>query len=152
MGDPTHSYARRHKSLLAYFGRRGSDAEDLAQDTWVRFLAYGRARSVDEPDALLKVMARRVLIDHLRHRRPVPAAAEGSDPLLPDFSSAAVNRVALAGAIRKLSPDDQRLLRWRFQDGQPLDRIAARLGITSPACRQRLVRALRRLRELLDEV
>lgn len=151
MGDRTTGFGRRHKGLLAYFGRRGSDAEDLAQDTWVRFLAYGRTRAVDEPEALLRVMARRVLIDHLRRWRPIPMAAEGGDGLLPDFSGEAVNRLALAAAIHKLPPDDQRLLRWRFQDDLPLDGIASRLAITPAACRQRLVRSLRRLRQLLDE-
>ncbi len=153
---PLEDWGRR---LTAYFHARGrgADADDLAQETWARYLAYEQKRPVREPGALLTVIARRVWIDHVRRdRRRGWAMSSGSgdeDPAdaTSDFVTPTVSRLDLLAALRQLSPEDQQLIRWRFSDGQSLDHIAHRLRITPAACRQRMVRALRRVRQLVDE-
>ncbi len=61
----------------------------------------------------------------------------------------------LYAVVEKLMDDlpeyDQELLRLRFTEQLPLKEIAAKLGASEPAIRMRQLRALRRLRELLDE-
>jgi len=155
MGDGDDRWQRRHRSLLGFFRRVGSveDGEDLAQDTWVRYWRHAARASVAEPDALLRVMARRVWIDYLRgRRRSQPSSEQPSDGLPgPDFSDGFASRLDLLAALKQLPREDRQLIRWRFEEGQRLDHIAQRLHITPAACRQRLVRALRRLRQIMDE-
>lgn len=161
MGDSTHppegqaSLERLGGRLAAFFRARGSsaDADDLTQETWERYLTYQRRRPVREPGALLSVIARRVWIDHVRRdrRRGWVMSAIDEAGSAPDFAGPTVSRLDLLAALRQLSPEDQQLIRWRFQDGQSLDHISHRLHITPAACRQRMVRALRRVRRLVDE-
>ncbi len=165
MGDSVHppnghaSLEDWGRRLAAYFRARGSatDADDLAQDTWVRYLTYEQERPVRESGALLSVIARRVWIDHVRRDRRrglVMSSVNGDEDradAASDFVAPTVSRLDLLAALRQLSLEDQKLIRWRFSDGQSLDYIAQRLQITPAACRQRMVRALRRVRQLVDE-
>ena len=165
MGDSVHPpeghawLEQQRRRLVGFFQARGSsaDADDLAQETWERYLAYEQRRAVREPGALLSVIARRVWVDHVRRDRRrgfVMSSANGDQDQADsasDFVGPTVSRLDLLAALRQLSPEDQKLIRWRFQDGQSLDHIAQRLQITPAACRQRMVRALRRLRQLVDE-
>ncbi len=165
MGDTAHppegqaSLEHWGRRLAAYFRARGSsaDADDLTQETWERYLTYGQKHPVREPGALLSVIARRVWVDHVRRdrrRRWVMSSARGDEDQADsgsDFVGPTVSRLDLLAALRQLSPEDQQLIRWRFSDGQSLEHIARRLKITPLACRQRMVRALRRVRRLVDE-
>ncbi len=165
MGDSAHPPERQAslehwgRRLAAYFRARGSSAEadDLTQETWERYLTYEKKHAVREPGALLSVMARRVWIDHMRRDRRrgrVMSSVTGDEDQADsgsDFVGPTVSRLDLLAALRQLSLEDQKLIRWRFSDGQSLDHIARRLEITPLACRQRMVRALRRVRRLVDE-
>jgi RNA polymerase sigma-70 factor, ECF subfamily len=53
--------------------------------------------------------------------------------------------------MHELPEGDQELLRLRFAEQLPLKEIATQLGVSEPAVRMRQLRALRRLRELLNE-
>jgi len=53
--------------------------------------------------------------------------------------------------LQELPDCDQELLRLRFAEQLPIKEIAKQLGVSEPAIRMRQLRALRRLRELLDE-
>ncbi len=153
--EPPADLEQHQGRLEAFFRRQGlSAAEDLVQDTWERYLAYRQKAAVREPGALLSVMARRVWVDHVRYgvrHRHWAMASEDDGGSRPDFAGSTVARLDLMAALRQLSPEDRQLIRWRFQDSQSLDHIAGRLHITPAACRQRMVRALRRLRQLVDE-
>lgn len=156
--EPPAELEQQQGRLAAFFRRLGSstsdDVGDLVQDTWERYLGYRQREVVREPGALLAVIARRVWVDHVRHgvrQRHWAMTSDDDGESHPDFSGSTVARLDLVAALRQLSPEDRQLIRWRFQDGQSLDHIAGRLHITPAACRQRMVRALRRVRQLVDE-
>ena len=63
----------------------------------------------------------------------------------------AARRVALTGCLNELRPPDRYIIVEHDIKGRPLKQIAAELGIAEVAARVRHHRALRRLRECLDE-
>lgn len=52
---------------------------------------------------------------------------------------------------KQLSEQDQKILRWRFEQNMGYDEIADRLGISASGCRSRVFRAVTRCRELLEQ-
>ena len=74
--DPLDALYRDHHGWLQGWLRRktgcGTDAADLAQDTFLRILAAPRnieqAAALREPRSFLATIARRVMIDHFRRR------------------------------------------------------------------------------------
>ena len=103
-------------------------------------------------------IARSRAIDELRRRVPEPkdpseygplGLAEDADPeLSPD---ALVERWRVAHLLSRLRADEAELLRMRFYDGLSQSAIAQRTGIPLGTVKMRMVGALRRLRDMIDE-
>lgn len=68
--DPFASlYQTHHRWLRAWLQRKlgsASDAEDLAQDTFMRVLLGGHATAIREPRSFLCTVAQRVMVDFFR--------------------------------------------------------------------------------------
>ena len=52
---------------------------------------------------------------------------------------------------KKLSEEDSRILIWRFEQRMDYRQMADRLGISEPACRSRVSRAVKRCKKLLNK-
>lgn len=50
-----------------------------------------------------------------------------------------------------LSPKDREVLLWRYEQGLDYRDMAGRLGISESGCRDRVARAVKRLKKLLEE-
>ncbi len=68
----------------------------------------------------------------------------------PDLANSVVDRDALEGAFRSLSPEQRAVVVLHHHLGYPLTEIAAILGIPVGTARSRLHYAVRRLRTVLD--
>ena len=151
-----------HRRMLLALGYRmlGSraEAEELVQDTWLRWRGAD-ARALRSPRAWLITAATRLAIDRLRHARrerqhydgpwlPEPWAHEGSaDPadaaaeLLDDVS------MALLRMLERLTPGERAALLLHDVFDCSHAEVAAVLGRSPATCRQLLHRARQRARQ-----
>jgi RNA polymerase sigma-70 factor (ECF subfamily) len=149
--------------LTGVLGDRAT-AEDVLQVTltevWQRGPAYDPARA----SLLTWVMliARSRALDQLRRRVPEPHDPETATMLLDrdrdrDASGGAsevdalLDRWQVAALLTQLPVAEAELLRLRFYRGLTQREIAARTGLPLGTVKMRMVQALARLRELLDE-
>lgn len=120
--------------LLGFLQRRApADAEELAQETWVRLTAA--APDTDERGfrAYAFTVARRLLID--RHRRavrrgpmvPLQGGLAGSAD--PHSDAVAAQTLAVIEAtLRGMKPEVSQVFRWRTTTGLSFKEIAAKQG------------------------
>ena len=121
---------------------------------------WQRAPSYDPERASIltwiMTIARSRAIDELRRRRPEPHdptgrfdIAEDADPeRSPD---ALVERWRIAHLLSRLRPEEAELLRMRFYEELSQSEIADRTEIPLGTVKMRMVGALRRLRDLIEQ-
>jgi RNA polymerase sigma-70 factor, ECF subfamily len=150
---------REHDALLRGLARRlcgnPADADDLVHDAYERALR-GWGRYVDQGNlrSWLAAIIHNVFIDRCRKAKRTPRseriehvevpAAEPSPPQ----RWAQVSCAAVAEALGELGPDFRRVYDLHAA-GRSYDEIAAELGIARATVGTRLIRARRKLKELL---
>jgi RNA polymerase sigma-70 factor (ECF subfamily) len=145
--------------LINVLGDRGA-AEDVHQQVFLE--VWQRASSYDPERAniltWIMLIARSRAIDELRRRVPEPqdpgehgplGLAEDNDP--ESSPDALVERWRLAHLLSRLRPEEGELLRMRFYEGMSQSEIAARTEVPLGTVKMRMVGALRRLRDLIEE-
>ena len=143
---PFWSLVEAHGDELLVHARRiagDANGEDVLQDALLRALrAYPRLRHAEHLRAWLYRVTTTTALDHIRARRrevlteEPPAAVSEPEHYDDAFES-------MIGAL----PDgSQAALRLRFVEDLDYDRIAARLGCSVVAARQRVSTAIRTLR------
>ena len=145
--------------LVNLLGDRGA-AEDVHQqvflEVWQRAPSYDPGRG--SILTWIMTITRSRAVDELRRRVPEPrdpmaspalALAEDSDPeRSPD---ALLERWRVAHLLSRLRAEEADLLRMRFFDGLSQSEIAERTGIPIGTVKMRMVTALERLRDLVEE-
>ena len=125
------------------------DAEDVLQAVFLK--AVAKTSDLREPArarAWLLQVARRQCVDFHRRRKAVePLVQEPSTP--PAGDNAACER--LHAAIQKLPQNYREAIVLYYLDDRNCSGVAASLGTTEEAVRQRLVRGRAMLHELLEE-
>lgn len=162
----THSFAARtleryQCNVRSYFERRlhrsPHDADDLAQEVCVRFLAMGEGGNPDRPLHYLYGIARHVLADFLtnrgRERRNLLSCLGSVDSLMHGTSMASsdpADSVAIQQevtiALRQLSVSHQDVLFAHEHDGYSYAEVAVRLGFTKQTVEKYLSQAKAQLR------
>ena len=124
------------------------EAEDLVQETLAKVYVRWRRRfggQIDNPAAYAQTVLVRAWIDTQRRRgsreRPVEAVPDEGV-----HDADAELRLALRNALDALEPLDRAVLVRRYLDDAPVADVAAELGISSGAVRNRSMRALERVR------
>ena len=148
--------AQRPRLIRLAYRMLGSvaEAEDVAQDAWLRWQDADRAAIVD-PAAWLVRVATRLALDRLRADKARRAAYRGPwlpEPLIEDIAEDPVERaeevsVAFLLALERLSPLERAvfLLHDVFETDYP--DVAETLQRSETACRQLAVRARQHLRQ-----
>jgi RNA polymerase sigma factor (sigma-70 family) len=151
-------YARLVRSIAAEFRLQESDAADVAQNTWLRLLAYGG--TIRDPEKLgswLATTARREASALLRRSRPEVAsesAGDGvaaGDPSPEDVVVAAETAAAVRRAAGALN-DRQRLLVNALFYQSPVisyDEVSRRTGLPVGSIGPTRIRTLKRLHRTL---
>ncbi|NLT07757.1 MAG: sigma-70 family RNA polymerase sigma factor [Solirubrobacterales bacterium] len=133
-------------------------AEDVHQQVFLE--VWQRAPDYDPDRATLltwiMTIARSRAVDELRRRVPEPRdpgdghelAADPDPELSPD---ALIERWRVAHLLSRLRPEESELLRLRFYEGLSQSEIAERTGVPLGTVKMRMVSALRRLRELIED-
>ena len=156
--DAFEALVRRHqRPLMNFFARLGatSDAEDLAQETFLRLYRYrSRYRASAKFTTYLYLLARQVRIDFLRkvarrdalHEKVQQEAPQHEDP----SAVAQGARLDAAAALDLLSEPMREVVVLSILQGLPHADISEILGIPVGTVKSRLFIALHRLRDLLD--
>lgn len=146
--------------LLAYLSSIIGDrveAEDVLEQALVEI--WRRAPGYDPQRGSLRtwllMICRARAIDQLRRHAPEPhdpaslsllGLGDGGEDV-----EAMLERWRIADMLRRLPLSDAQLLRCRFDEGLSQQQISARLGIPLETVKTSMVRALARLRELIEQ-
>ncbi|KRB80659.1 hypothetical protein ASE00_16610 [Sphingomonas sp. Root710] len=160
---------RDHETRLLRFLRlrlgSDSEAQDAAQETFVRLWAHGARLSADNIPALLFVTARNVANDRLRKVRSARRAgfensgndedgdAVHDDQAGPDRILAAKSDLALVVRILEELPQKCRFafIRYRFDD-RDYDEIAEEMGVSQSMVRKYVLKAVSHCAARFDEL
>jgi RNA polymerase sigma factor (sigma-70 family) len=131
-------------------------AEDVVQETMVR--AWREAGRLDLSGRSLMpwlaTVARRIVISEHRRKQVRPTESrEGAVADMPvdDDSTATILRVAVADAMRELSPSHREILNQTILRDRTVNQAAATLGIPVGTAKSRVYYALRALQVVLAE-
>lgn len=149
-------YARSYRrlvGLLTSIGGSRCDAEEVAQDAFVKLLPrWSKVRTYDDPEAWVRSVAVRMLIG--RHRRATVATLGlgrlRARPPQPEPSLSA-EALVVASALRTLPLPWRAVLVLHHVMDLPLDQVAAELQIPEGTVKSRLSRARAALAPLLSE-
>ena len=150
-------YHAQHAFLLALARRlvsSESGAEDLVQDTWLRYLRKPPSPGQPVRPWLARVLRNR-FFETLRSRRASTTSepefgthAPGPTPM--ELAGRQEFQQALLDAVRSLREPYRSVIRLRFREGLSARAIADRKGASIETIRSQLKRGLRMLREKLD--
>ena len=156
MPDP-ELFVREHQTslwrYLRLLGAGAADAEDLLQETLLRFLR--RTEPHPAAAAALRTIARGLWIDRTRWLRR-SRAVQWADELDRTLRSPTADRdhelwlEALAECRGKLAERSRRALELAYRDGLARDRIAAALGLAPNTIRNLLAAARDALRQCIE--
>lgn len=150
---------RNHAQLVAFLARRvGADAEELAQETWLR-VARAMPDCSDEASfrGYTYTVARRLVVDHYRGRAvrgvlvPLEGGAEaaaGGDPH-GAFSAGQMLGVVEA-ALAGMKPELAEVFRWRTTSDLSFKDIAARQQVSLNTALGRHHQATQTIRRALE--
>jgi len=151
------AYRRHSGQIFRYLLRRtGSrdEAEDLTQRVFADAAAALDTKRPDSVLAWLYAVAERRFVDEVRRRRregtrvDITPDREGPGPGLVYQRETAR---ALREEIRRLPAEQRNVVAMKLLQGRSFAEIAHAVGATEDACKMRFSRALRRLRDRLEE-
>jgi RNA polymerase sigma-70 factor (ECF subfamily) len=160
-------YRRRVQSVVGFFVRRTGcpeTAADLTSETFAQaYMSVHRYRSTGAPGyAWLLAIARHEFAHFVRSAevasrarqrlgmRPVPAGEDMGEWVMESFDACRDNS-ALRLAMDELTDGVATAVRLRVVDGLAYGDVAARLGCSEMAARQRVARGLSHLSDRLEE-
>jgi len=137
--------------LYAACGDR-SDAQDIAQEAFARaWQHWSRVAGYDDPEAWVRTVAWRLMINRWRGLRRRLAARARIGPLTEATGSPSPDRVAVIDALLRLPKPQRQVVALHYLLDMPVNEIAATTGTPAGTVKARLSRARTALARLLDE-
>jgi RNA polymerase sigma-70 factor (ECF subfamily) len=152
-------YSRSARSLWAYLARVSADpalADDLMQESFVRFLCAGRPElSLAEGEVAARRYLFRIATNLLRDhwRKPVSASIEELPEeffAATDITGQSDSQAVLGPALLEMRPRDRQLLWLAHAEGYSHSEIAQITGLASASIRLLLFRARRKIARILQ--
>ncbi len=133
-------------------------AEDLVQETLAKVFARWRkpfGGRIDNPAAYAQTALTRTFLSARRRRSSgeIPHGELPDQPAAgaPDLADVTGLRLALVAALDSLKAADRTVLVLRYLEDLSVEETAQRMGTSAGAVRNRSLRALARVRPLLDD-
>jgi RNA polymerase sigma-70 factor (ECF subfamily) len=153
--------AQRPRLVRLAYRMLGSlaEAEDVAQDAWLRWRratrSEGEGATIADPAAWLVRVTTRLCLDRLRAERTAREAYRGPwlpEPLVEDMAADPLERaedvsVAFLLALQRLSPLERAVFLLHDVFDEDYAAVAAALGRSEAACRQLAARARSHVRD-----
>lgn len=129
-------------------------AEDITQETFLRFLEDHTYREMGKKMAYLYTIARNLCMDSFRKRKTVPLNEEivQNEKLVQyDTADSIVQSIDLKEALGQLAPEEEELIFLRYVNELPIQQISSILGISRFAVYRRTRECLDKLKQMLGE-
>jgi RNA polymerase sigma-70 factor (ECF subfamily) len=154
----TTLYAELYAPLFRFVFLRTKDrdlAEDITQNTFIKFLAALPTFVGSAPLPYLHTVARNAIIDHYRKKQPdyddeALWALASTAPTAEEALALGEEVAAVVSVLSQLSPAEEVVVRLKYLDGLETAEIATYLNKTEEAVRQLLSRGVRHIRSILD--
>jgi RNA polymerase sigma factor (sigma-70 family) len=154
-------YGRRLLSFFTHRLRNRADAPDLAQEVFLRLMRVEHHETIRSPEAYLFTVASHVLNQHTLRQASTPASIDISEVFAELQLTSDDDPMARADAQQRLEQLDRSLaklppkvsstlLLHRF-GGLTIEEIGRELGVSRPAAKKYLSRALKQCRDVLEE-
>ena len=138
--------------LCSMLGGDRQNAEDLAQDTFVRVYKYApRFAASGQGRAWVYRIAGRLALNHFGRNHNADAELDERIPDSRNVEDRAVNSAAVAQALAAISPEERQVVSLHAVSGLTLREIAGLLGQPLGTVKWRHAEAIRKLRAILDE-
>jgi len=152
-------YERSSRPLWAYLARVSGDralADDLMQESYVRFLGAFANRTVPDGDVAMRKYLFRIATNLLKDywRRPKASSIEDVSEeffVARDCSGQSDSASMLGPAMKTMSPRERQLLWLAHAEEYTHKEIAEVMGLASPSIRIMLFRARRKIARALRE-
>ena len=120
-------------------------AEDVTQETFLRWFASDTYRDKNQLLHYLYTVARNLCADEFRRPAALPLSED-----VPDKEADPLLSMALRAELDRLSPEDRELVLLRCVNGEPMAVLSRLYGQSRFALRRRLNSILKTLREALE--
>lgn len=139
--------------------RHRETAEDITQETFLRFFKHSEYHSAGYTSALLYRIAGNLCVDELRKKKPEVWTAEFDEEYMPELlpvsgteenEDAVLTRHVLTAAMAGLEREERELVFLRYVNEMPMSDIAKLKGMSRFAVRRRCDKALRKLRREME--
>lgn len=148
MGTNLKAVMARIRSALIRRGRSVQDAEDLAQEAWIRMAVYQTKEVVTNPDAFLMRTALNLSIDAHRASTSRGEHVDVDDTVLVDLTPGAEDQLLARERVARLSvclsrmPERSRMMFLANRvDGRSYSDIGRELGISGTAVEKHVTKA-----------
>lgn len=132
-----------------YFKVRQKEiAEDLTQETFLKYYSQKREEKNEKTLAYLYTIARHNCIDFFR-KKTVERLQE--DPICEDVFEPVVNHLVLSQALEQLEPDISEMILLRFASDFTMKEISAAFGISRFIVYRKINAGLKQLKQILQE-
>ena len=150
---------QQYDKLLRYCYMKLRDrtlAEDVTQETFIRFFESKDYHSIGKEMAYLYTIARNLCIDYFRKQKEeliedLPAKIQE----MPDSSDkveSIVDQLSIEQALDHLTDDEREAVVLRFSGELSVEDIAKSMGISRFAVRRRISSALEKLRKEMERI
>lgn len=132
--------------------RDPTEAQDITQDTFIRFMnAAETYADIERPKALLYTIAKNLCLNWINRARPksLDGLEAGYTPSVNDFSDESVQKTDLYNALSALPDDRQEILLLRYGQELKVNEIAEILGLSRFQVMYQIRGALNQLRKSL---
>ena len=154
-------YGQRLRRFFTLRLRNGADAPDLAQEVFLRLMRVEHHETIRSPEAYLFTVASHVLHQHMLRQVSTPASVDISEVFAELQLTSADDPFARADAQYRLQEIERvlaqlppkvsaALLLHRFA-GLSIDEVGQQLGVSRPAAKKYLARALAQCRNVFEE-
>ena len=150
---------QQYDKLLRYCYMKLRDrtlAEDLTQETFIKFFESKDYHSIGKELAYLDTLARNLCIDSFRKQKnelieDLPAKIQEM-PESRDKVESIVDRVSIEQALDSLTADEREAVVLRFSGELSVEDIAKTMDISRFAVRRRISSALEKLRKEMERI
>jgi RNA polymerase sigma factor (sigma-70 family) len=154
-------YGARLRRFFTLRLRNEADAADLAQEVFLRLMRVNRHETIRYPEAYLFTVASHVLHQHTLRQANTPASVDISEVFAELQSTSSDDPAARAEGQQRLNDLERALtlmppkissalLLHRFA-GLSIEQIGRKLGVSRPAAKKYLARALMQCRDALED-
>lgn len=129
--------------------RHQQNAEDITQETFLRYFQRYCCKREDEALKCLYTIARNLCVDTYRRQSTDSLLwAENREEIF--AQEQAIDRIAVQKALSQLRQDEQELLLLRYVNEVPIAAMGAIYGISRFALRRRLLAVEKKFKKLLE--